>query len=82
MGPESFSQKPESVRDAIRSGDKEVLSRAGKKGAKVAVQNREIRKDEEKEANKQYTIEHTYRDILHEDGEEAAEAFLNELEQS
>ena len=75
-----FEYTPQNIKNAIFSGDREKLSAAGKKGAKVAAQNREIKKDDQKEADKQYKIEHTYNEILYKDGEEAAGSYLKNLE--
>lgn len=77
-----FENLPDNIKEAIRNDDKEALSRAGKKGAKVSAENRKIRKEEQKEFDAKYATEHNYRKIFHRDGEEAAEEYLKKLEKN
>ena len=66
------NEKPENIRKAMIEGDTDHLAAAGRKGARVRAFNRE----EEVFQMKKIEMEHEYRRILHEEGEEAAEEFL------
>ena len=72
---------PDDVKKAIEMDDREALSRMGKKGAKTRKRNAELRKADEEDYNIRMGIEHTYRQILNDEGEEAAEEYLKSVEE-
>ena len=66
--PETFSDKPDDVQKAIAEGDKERLSAMGRKGAKVAADNKAYRKAA-KEAWVKDVVEGDLRGHVHDAGE-------------
>lgn len=72
-------EKPDDVRKAQMDGDKEALSRMGKKGAKVSVESRAFNKDMKETAEQEQLLEAKYQELLHEHGEEHADQVMREL---
>jgi hypothetical protein len=73
-------EKPDEVKKAQQEGNHEALSKMGRKGAKVANENRAIRKEWEEMTEQEKRMDAQYQELLHEHGEERAKEILDDLQ--
>jgi hypothetical protein len=71
--------KPPEVTEAIAHGDKAYLRNAGRKGGRRTADIRAWQKEQRTKLLSETTIAVQYQEILHVEGEEPAEKWLQEL---
>ena len=71
--------RPPEVTEAIKRGDKEAIKRMAKAGGEANANRLALKKALETSEARHEAIDHEYREILANEGEEAAQEYLKEI---